>query len=111
MSSFVRTIRKEETPEYVEKILGRTEHWVPLKFVPRRAFTGDYIYLAYRGKLVGRVRITKIEQVDKEYLITSKQITYDSKSLVHYSTEWERPPRIILYKGHQGIRYIEQERW
>ena len=119
MSSYVRTVQSREIPEYVDEILNRVDHYLLLKFIPRRASSGDFMYLAYRGELVGRAVIDRLEEVDGIYPIGSKQEDYHARCLVWYRGGWERPPRRIPVRGRQGIRYLEglglseldQEKW
>ena len=108
MTSFIRTAQQGEHLSYIEQILGRTDHFIPLKFLPRRAHKGDFIYLAYRGEIVGRARITEIRAVNHDVPFGSTQRPYPAMSEVWYGKEgWECPGRIIPFKGYQGIRYLD----
>lgn len=108
MASFVRSIQREETPRYVDQILGRYKHHIPLKIKPSRAIPGDFIYLAYRGEIIGRALISEIIPRSGLVPISSDQIPFDAKFLVCYQHGWQKPPRIISFKGTQGIRYVDQ---
>ena len=119
MNSYIRTIQREEIPAYVEEILNRVDHYGLLNCVPRKASPGDYFYLAYRGKIIGRAVIDRFEVVDDIDPIGSKRKDYETRCRVRYSGGWQRPPRRIPVKGWQGIRYLEglglsgldQEEW
>jgi len=108
MASFVRTIQQEEKLEYIEEILSRSDHYIPLKFYPRRVHPGDFIYLAYRGKIVGRALVERIEPVADEVLIGSERRSYQAECLVRYKGGWQRSPRDIPFEGCQGIRYLDR---
>ena len=107
MTSFVRTIQQEEEPGYIEAILSRSDHFIPLKFCPKRAGPGDFIYLAYRGRIVGRALIGEIDLRGGEVPIGHNQRSYRAKCLVWYRGGWQRSPRYIPFKGCQGIRYLD----
>ena len=107
MTSFIRTIKREEQPAYVEEILGTTHHFIPLKFHPRRARPGDHIYLAYRGRIVGRAVIDRLQDVSERVPIASDRRKYHAKCLVHYRGGWQHAPLHIPFKGTVSIRYLD----
>jgi hypothetical protein len=119
VTSFVRTIQHEETPAYVNEILARRDHFIPLPFIPRSSHPGDFIYLAHRGRIVGRARIDSIAPYSGDVPISSYRISFDAKSLVKYSGGWEMPEATIEFRGFQGIRYLptvglshlDKQRW
>jgi hypothetical protein len=110
MTSFIRTARREETREYIEEILSRRDHFIPLRFRPRRAHPGDFIYLAHRGSIVGRALISRLQDTDKKVPIGSEHRAYPARCLVWYEGGWQRPRRRILFKGYVGIRYLDTMR-
>ena len=107
MSSFTRTIPKSTKEDAVQQVLSRSEHYVPLAYRPNRANPGDFIYLVYRGLIVGRARIRTIHAVDDDRY--SKQDPYPdwAKWIIRYVGNWERPPKDIQVQGHQSVRYLE----
>jgi hypothetical protein len=107
VTSFIRSIQREEKPEYVDEILSRTNHFIPLRFHPTRASCGDYIYLAYRGRIVGRAVIDQLQDVSKTVPFASDQHEYEAKCLIRYRGGWQRPPRHIAYTGTVSIRYLD----
>jgi len=109
MTSFLRTIQQRENKEYVEEILSRSDHFIPLKGRPRRAKPGDFLYLTYHGRVVGRAEIDEIEEVERTVPFGSSQRQYHAKCLVHYRGRWQRPESnvSIRYKGYVGIRYVD----
>jgi hypothetical protein len=107
LSSFSRTIPKSEEESYVEEILSRTDHFIPLRIEPTRARPGDYIYLIYRGKIIGRARIHSIEPVNSEVPIGDEHYPYWANWAIKYQKGWEKPPKAIFVQGHQGIRYMK----
>ena len=107
MTSFTRTIPVEENAVYVDEILHRFEHRFPLAIFPQRASKGDHLDLVYRGQIVARVRIDSVVPAPGSVLIGSDQRPYPANWLVRYSSGWERAPRPIAFRGHQGIRYLD----
>jgi hypothetical protein len=104
VTSFIRTIAQSESQEYVNQILSRSDHFIPLKFQPRRARPGDFIYLAHRGRIVGRAVIRSIDPTLNDVPIASDQLLYAAEWLVRYRGGWQRSPRRITFRGYQGIR-------
>ena len=111
MTSFIRTIPRKEEPRYVEEILSRRDHFIPLKGQPKRAKPGDFLYLAYRGLIVARARIDRFESVNRNVPIGPDGRCYHARCLVHYRGGWQRCPRDVPFKGSQGIRYVDAEEW
>jgi hypothetical protein len=111
MTSFVRTIRADEDPMYVQQLLARRHHWIPLKIRPKKAVEGDHIYLCFQGALVGRALISEIVPAKGPVRIGSTQRQYNAKWLVKYEGPWEAPTRRIPCTGSQGIRYLLKHPW
>ena len=107
MSSFTRTIPTEKGQAYVNKVLSRPDHFVPLAYRPARAGSGDFIYLVFRGVIVGRARIIRIDAIDRGDSSEGGQYPSWARWVVRYAGEWENPPREILVQGHQSVRYLE----
>jgi len=101
MTSFTRTIPAYKTDKEVEAVLHRADHFVPLSFRPAQALSGDYIYLIYRGRIVGRARIAEVSPAS-----SSNEAPAWAAWLIHYAGPWERPSREIPLTGHQGVRYL-----
>lgn len=108
MASFIRTIPHSERSDYVEEILGRSDHQIPLKFKPTRSQPGDFIYLAYHGGIVARALISEIVPYSGAVPVSSGQTRFDAKFLVRYQNGWQKPPKPISFKGAQGIRYLDR---
>jgi hypothetical protein len=108
MTSFIRTAQRQEKHEYIRTILGRTKHFIPLQGCPERARIGDFIYLAYRGEIVGRARISDIQPVDEDVPFGSTRRLYHAKWKVWYEEGWQRAPRHIPFRGYRGIRYVDK---
>jgi len=108
MTSFIRTAQRREHVCYIDEILDRRCHFIPLKFRPGRANVGDFIYLAHRGEIVGRARITEFRAVNHDVPFGSTQRPYRATCEVWYGEEgWEPTKRRIPYKGYVGIRYVD----
>ena len=108
MASFIRSIPKNECINHIREILSRSNHYIPLKFVPRCAMPGDFVYLAYCGRLIGRVRISEIKTVNSDTRIGSTKEIFNAKCFIMYKGPWQKPPREIVYRGVQGIRYLKR---
>ena len=107
MTSFIRTIQRKEQRCYLEEILSRREHFIPLKGRPLRAKPGNFVYLAYRGSIVGRARIDRFESVNRNVPIGTDGRCYHARCLLHYRGGWQRCPRQVPFRGSQGIRYVD----
>jgi len=104
LSSFTRTIPADKGQAYVEEILSRANHFVPLAYRPTRAMPRDHIYLVFRGLIVGRARISRI---DPAAGTSDQRYPRWAKWVIRYAGRWERPPREIRVQGHQSVRYLE----
>jgi hypothetical protein len=107
MTSFIRTIPREEQDWYVKEILSRTDDFIPLKGKPLRAKPRDFMYLVCRGLILARARIDRIQSGNFIVLIGSNQHPYQAKCKVRYRGGWQRCPRQVPFKGSQGIRYVD----
>ena len=108
MTSFVRTIRGSESSEYVEDILGRIDSAIPLPFIPTRAMAGDFVYLAYSGRIVGRARIRSLRPHEAEVAIGSQRKRMQARCIIELDGQWQVPNRQISFQGAQGIRYVDR---
>jgi hypothetical protein len=119
LASFTRTIPGYKGENHVIGILSRTDHFIPLAYRPARARAGDFIYLIFHGKIVGRARIASIDFVNSEMHREDDRYPVWAKWVIRYSGEWEKPPREIPVQGHQSVRYLDthvlehldSERW
>lgn len=61
-----RTVPKHEESWWVEQLFdGSADMYYPLPIIPRKANVGDWLYTIYKGKIVGRNKITSIKTVDQ----------------------------------------------
>ncbi|HEY69218.1 MAG TPA: hypothetical protein G4O08_01400 [Anaerolineae bacterium] len=107
MSSFTRTIPSENGEAFVNQILSREDHYVPLAYRPTRAQPGDFIYLVFRGRMVGRARIAAIESAAPARLVGEDRYPPWAKWIIRFVGTWQKPPRDIPVQGHQSVRYLE----
>lgn len=107
MSSFTRTIPSEKGENHVQEILSRANHFIPLAYKPTRASPGDFIYLVFRGAIVGRARISRIDPVGSKALRGTERYPRWAKWIIRYAGKWQDPPRDIQVQGHQSVRYLE----
>jgi hypothetical protein len=109
LSSFTRTIPSYKKAEDVNQLLSKRDHFLPLAFRPTRAQAGDYIYLVFRGVIVGRAKIMAIETADSDAAPGNGPYPDWARWVVRYAGEWEMPPRVIRVQGHQSVRYLEAQ--
>jgi hypothetical protein len=107
LSSFSRTIPKDKKEDDVNQILSRKNDFIPLAYKPTKAQAGDFIYLVFRGMIVGRARISSIDVVDSEVPSGTWRYPGWARWVVRYAGVWEKPPREIQVQGHQSVRYLE----
>jgi len=107
LSSFTRTIPTEKGQAYVNKVLSRPDHFVPLAYRPARAGSGDFIYLVFRGVIVGRARISRIDPVGSAAPVGMRWFPNWARWIIRYRGRWQKPPREIPVQGHQSVRYLE----
>jgi hypothetical protein len=110
MASFIRSIPQSENSKYIETILARRNHHIPLNICPKETEPGDFIYVAYGGAIIARAKIVEIALCESDVPISSDQVPYDAKVLVRYEDGWRRAPRHIPFKGTTGIRYVNRQR-
>jgi hypothetical protein len=92
---------------FVQGILSRADHFIPLAYRPTKATPGDFIYLVFRGVIVGRARISAIDPVDTHAMEGTETYPDWAKWVVRYVGQWEKPPRDIPVQGHQSVKYLE----
>ena len=83
------------------------DHFIPLAYRPTKATRGDFIYLVFRGVIVGRARISAIDPVDTHGMEGTEIYPGWAKWVVRYVGQWEKPPRDIPIQGHQSVKYLE----
>ncbi len=96
LSSFTRTIPSEKGDDYVNQILSQKRYFIPLAYRPTKAQAGDFIYLVFRGVIVGRARIASIKSVASEIPGETRRYPIWAKWIVRYVGEWEKPPEKCL---------------
>jgi len=119
LPSFTRTIPGYKGKDYVNQILVRKNHFIPLAYRPTKAQPGDFIYLVFRGLIIGRAQISSVDAVDFEVPTGNVVYPHWAKWVVRYEGEWQKPPREIPVEGHQSVRYmdthslthLDSERW
>ena len=107
MTSFIRTIQRQETDEYVEEILSRSDHFIPLKGQPQYSQKDDYIYLLHNGLIIARAKISRLEPTVQPVKIGSEKREFPAGCLVWYKGGWEKPKICRQLRGFQGIRYLD----
>lgn len=108
-----RTIQKEESEEWVDALFDGTltETDFPLHAVPKDVAPGDWLYVIYRGKIVGRCRSSSIVRADEPVWVGSDEHVVDARCVITVECPGERAPVEIRRKGHQFIRYDTVPEW
>lgn len=107
----IRTIQSGENPEFVRRFFEdeswRGEHdCFPLRGVPRDAEPGDWLYVNFRGLIVGRCRIRDITLRNEIAEVGDTQpVTIEARCWLLLDLPGEPAPGPIYRRGRQGIRY------
>jgi hypothetical protein len=109
MASFTRTIPSYKGGDYLMRILSRRDGFIPLAYRPVHALAGDFIYLIFRGEIVGRARISAIVPAGSQAGEQFEESLSWARWIIRYSGKWASPPRKISVKGHQSVRYLEAQ--
>ena len=107
-----RTIQATEKKSWVDQLFDGSlqEAWFPLPGRPRKAGVGDWLYVIYQKKIVGRCKITKIPPYQKPDPVGSQGHTIDARCRVYVQVPGELAPtakKHLSAKGHMGIRYTQ----
>ena len=105
-----RTIQASEDPSWVAQLFDGSiqEAWFPLPGRPRKAGVGDWLYVIYQGKIVGRCMIIKIPPYQKPDPVGSQGHTIDARCRVYVEVPGQPVPsdkKPLGAKGLMGIRY------
>lgn len=114
----IRTIQASEEPSRVESYFNgqMTQVCFPLRVKPTKACEGDWLYVIYQGKVVGRCRIDRLQTFQKPTPIpvgSDGHIIY-ARCLVHVQAPGERVPHDknpIDARGWVGFRYAPESLW
>lgn len=110
-----RTIPRGESCDFVESwFTGESrigEFPVPGK--PSDVVPGDYLYVIYRKRIVGRFVVDHIERIEvgDEPIIGSDAVMATGKYNVVVNRPGEKAPVEIHRRGHVGIRYDTVPEW
>lgn len=112
-----RTFPQDETPDWVANLFngnwqGETEF--PFGRTVRYVEQGDFLYLIYRGRVHGRMRVTDVEQHPQTR--QTIQVGTDGHSVTARTVVWvelpgELAPGNIPRDSHRGHRYDEVPEW
>ncbi len=112
-----RTIQQDEDPSHIDGFFQgqNRELRFPVKGKPKRLGMGDYVYLIFRGKIVGRFSVTHIVPIPPNQIPyeVGKKRPFTTKGTYFVVTKapGERTTKLIHRRGHQGIRYDNVSAW
>jgi hypothetical protein len=115
--NITRTIQQTERPEWVDSFFDgswREEAHFPFGRRVRDVEEGDYLFIIYRGRVVGRCEITRVDQHDQP---VTMQVGTDRNPVEAKTVVWVRFPgepagvRNIQREGHRGHRYDDIPEW
>lgn len=114
----IRTIQATEDPSRVESYFNGQMRslYFPLRGTPSKACKDDWLYVIFRGKVVGRCRIDRIQTFQKPTPIAvgSDGHVIDARCLVHVQVPGQRVPhekKPIDARGWVGFRYVPESLW
>ena len=114
-----RTIQANEKEAWVNQLFDGTlpTTYFPLPAVPKEVNRGggDWLYVIYHGKIVGRCRIARVEVLNRpsvdEVGTDEEGGEIQARCRIHVECPGERAPREIFRRGHTGIRYDSVPEW
>lgn len=108
-----RTIQRTEDPARQERYFNGAYDFItlPLRGIPKHANVGDWMYLIYRGAIIGRCRILEINPCNNNVPVGSTQHIVNAKCMVVVECPGERAPHYIPRRGSMGIRYDNVPEW
>jgi hypothetical protein len=113
--NITQTIPKTETPEWVGEFFDGTRRGLEdFPFGQRLANVtpGDFLYLIHRGRIRGRLLITKVEQSPQTVRVGSQGRQVEAMTVVWVNCPGEDAgSRCIHREGHRGVRYDEVPEW
>ena len=111
--NLLRSIQAAERRRWVNGFFEQRHPWetdFPLPFVPRYPNV-TWLYLVYRGIVVGRLRILRVEQRGQPMEVGTTGIIVGPGSTIKVRAPGEAPRQQIAVRGFQGIRYVEGDDW
>jgi hypothetical protein len=110
-----RTIPQTEDPNWVDSFFDgpeREEDW-PFSQRVTNVEPGDFLYLIYRSRIIGRFEVIRVEQLDKTKSVPvgTDEHPVDAKTIVYLRFPGERAPKLIARRSHRNHRYHGGSAW
>jgi hypothetical protein len=110
-----RTIPQTEDPAWVESFFGgpeREEDW-PFSQRIANVEAGDFLYLIYQGRIVGRFEVVRIRQLaqTRPVPVGTDEYPVEAKTIVYVRFPGERALQLIERRGHRNHRYYDGSGW
>lgn len=112
----IRTIESSETEEWVEATFDpnpreggpRVPHTYPFPFHPRHELAGSFLYVVYRGEVIGYGRIKEVRPHAGDVIGTDLHDVQPGASLI-LDGALTRMPFKLAARGFMGIRYVDAD--
>ncbi|MGR5187037.1 hypothetical protein ACPV3S_15990 [Photobacterium damselae] len=111
--NILRTIQAKEKQEWVDLLFSNKQHdgnspnyppRLPFPKMPKQCKEGEFIYLIYKGFLIGYAIIDKIQCHKGVVVGTEKQLVKAGGEIITKTAFMEMPHKIPC-RGFQGMRY------
>jgi hypothetical protein len=114
--NITRTIQQSEDPAFVASFFDGTvtmdEEW-PFAQRIRNVEKGDFLFVIYRGEIVGRLAIVDVVRLDRTraVLVGSNREPVEGKTIVTTRCPGEKPKKPIKRRPHRGHKYDPVSEW
>jgi hypothetical protein len=110
-----RTIPRDEKESHIKVWFQgeKREQRFPVKGKPQRLFSGDYLFIIWKGSIYGRFRVLDIERIPdgKSSIVGSRKSVTKGTHNIIVEAPGEFTNIITKRRGHMGIRYDEVVEW
>ena len=107
MSGITKTIPQKDGVQAVDSLYSGApgEFEFHMAGTPSRLNVGDYVYTIWQDRLVGRLKIIRIETG------AANPKSGKPRSLIYVATPGQRLEKPIPRQGHRGTRYYDGADW
>ena len=109
-----RTIPQTERPDWIAQLFDG--HWVgdvefPFGRAVKNIYAGNWLYLIYRRRVHGRLKISRVEHNECVVPVGSQSESVYARTVVFVNCPGELAPGVLLTVGHRGHRYDNMREW
>lgn len=113
--TITRTMPQDEDLDWVANLFNGTwtgEEELPFGRTVRHVEPGDYVYLIYRGRVHGRLRVSDVEHADRTIVVGTDGHPVEAKTVVWVHCPGELAgDRNIPRSSHRNHRYDDVPEW